>query len=148
MATVSNCKWPRIVTHLLISAVWLVSVASPGIAAGDAGSGNIGFLKDAPITRFKGADLEMFQSNLKGALEQTADGDIRRWENPKTGSFGEVAIISSFMHDDKRCRRTRISNRARGYAEAKTDAVFCRQADGQWKVLPPSKQPADKPAGK
>ena len=146
MTTAPDRTRQRIVIRLLVAAVWVAAVASSGIASGS----NLGFLKDAPITRFKGADLEMFQSNLNAALEQNADGSNRRWENPKTGSSGEVAVVKSFVHDNKRCRRARISNRARGYAEAETDAVFCKETDGQWKVLPPSKpptaDPVDKPA--
>jgi hypothetical protein len=148
MTTAPDRRRQRIVTRLLVAAVWLAAVTSPGIAAGS----NLGFLKDAPITRFTGPDLEMFQSNLTAALEQNADGSHRRWDNPNTGSSGQIAVINSFAHDSKRCRRVRISNRARGYAEAKTDAVFCQETDGQWKLLPPSKpptaDPVDKPANK
>ncbi|HCU53853.1 MAG TPA: hypothetical protein DIC36_06105 [Gammaproteobacteria bacterium] len=107
---------------------------------------NLGFLKDAPITRFTGADLELYESTLHDALDHTADADVRRWNNPDTGSSGEIAVINSFKQNDRRCRRTRISNRARGYAEAKTDAVFCKEANGKWKLLSPSKQPPAKPA--
>lgn len=141
MTTASDCSLQRTVTRMLVAALWLAAVASPGIAR----SSNLGFLKDAPITRFTGPDLEMFQSNLTAALEQNADGSSRRWDNPKTGSSGQIAVINSFVHDGQRCRRTRISNRAHGYAEAQTDAVFCKNADGQWKMLPPPKRP---PAGK
>jgi surface antigen len=139
--TASDRSRPRIAARLLVAAFWLATIAGPGTASGS----NLGFLKDAPITRFRGADLEMFQSNLNTALEQNADGDTRRWENPDTGSSGEVVIVGSFAHDGERCRHVRISNRARGYAEAITDAVFCKQADGQWKMLPQPKRP---PAGK
>jgi hypothetical protein len=139
----------RGIVRLLVTAVWLAGATVPVSVVG---SGNLSFLKDAPITRFKGPDLEMFQSNLNDALEQNADGDIRRWENPNTGSSGEIEVIKSIARDSKRCRSVRISNRARGYAEAKTDAVFCRETDGQWKLLPPSKpptaDPVDKPADK
>lgn len=148
MTTVSDRKRPRLATRLLVAAVWLAAVAGPGTTSGS----NLGFLKDAPITRFTGPDLELFQSHLTAALEQNADGSQRRWDNPNTGSSGEITVIKSFAQDNKRCRRTRISNRARGYAEGKTDAVFCKEADGQWKLLPPSKpptaEPVDKPANK
>jgi hypothetical protein len=100
---------------------------------------NLGFLKDAPITRFTGPDLELFNSNLRQALDQTADGDVHRWSNPQSGSAGEIALIRSYDQDGTRCRRTRISNQARGYSEAKTDAVFCKQPDGSWKVRTPSR---------
>lgn len=147
MTTAPDRRRQRIVTRLLVAAVWLVTVASPDIAAGS----NLGFLRDAPITRFTGPDLEMFQSNLTAALEQNADGSTRRWENPNTGSSGQIAVINSFVQDSKRCRRTRISNRARGYAEAQTDAVFCKDADGRWVMSQPKRPPAgstDKPADK
>lgn len=138
----------RAVAGTLLAAVWLAGAAVPASAAGS--GGNIGFLKDAPLTRFTGPDREMFRKNLNAALEQNADGDVRRWQNPDTGSSGEIELVRSFTQDSKRCRGVRISNRARGYAEAKTDAIFCRETDGRWKALPPSKpapaKPGDKPA--
>jgi surface antigen len=115
-------------------AFWLLWTVIPGAVL----ASNLGFLKDAPITRFTGPDLALYETNLTQALTQTADGDVRRWANPETGSGGEIALIKTFEQDGKRCRRTRITNRARGYAEATTDAVFCREADGKWKVLAPS----------
>ena len=145
MTTASDCSLQRTVTRLLVAALWLAAVASPGIAR----SSNLGFLKDAPITRFTGPDLELFQSNLTAALEQNADGSTRRWENPNTGSAGQIAVINSFAQDSKRCRRTRISNRARGYAEAQTDAVFCKEANGRWVMSQPKRPPdgsTNKPA--
>ena len=120
----------------VLAAVILLAGATISVLAT---ASNLGFLKDAPLTRFTGPDLEMFQSNLNHALEQYPDGDIRQWENPNTGSSGEIAVVKSFTHDGKRCRRARISNRARGYAEAKTDAVFCKETDNLWKLLPPTK---------
>lgn len=123
----------------------LVVFAALTLAAGtcDAattGGGNLGFLKDAPITRFKGADLKMFQSNLVDALEQDADGGTRRWTNAKTGSSGEITVLKTFTQDNKHCRSTRIMNRAQGYTEARTDSVFCKEADGRWTVLVPAKK--------
>jgi len=147
MTTASESSLQLTVTRMLVAALWLATVTSSGIVSGS----NLGFLKDAPITRFTGPDLEMFQSNLTAALEQNADGRTRRWENPKTGSAGQIAVISSFAQDSKRCRRTRISNRARGYAEAQTDAVFCKEADGRWVMSQPKRPPSgstDKPADK
>lgn len=138
----------RAVAGTLLAAVWLAAAAVPGIVA--ASGGNIGFLEDAPLTRFTGPDREMFQKNLKAALEQGADGEVRRWQNPDTGSAGEIELVRSFTEDGKRCRGVRISNRARGYAEARTDTVLCRETDGRWKLLPPSRpapaKPDDKPA--
>lgn len=133
----------RGVAGALLAAIWLAGAAAPGIVA--ASGGNIGFLEDAPLTRFTGPDREMFGKNLNTALEQNADGEVRRWQNPDTGSAGEIELVRSFTQDSKRCRGVRISNRARGYAEARTDAVFCRETDGRWKVLLPSKAAPAKP---
>jgi hypothetical protein len=140
----NDCGAVLSVARVLAATVWLAGVTVPGIG----NASNLGFLKDAPMTRFTGPDLEMFQSNLNHALEQTADGDTHRWENSSTGSSGEVVMVRSFARDSQRCRRTRIINRARGYAEAKTDVVFCRETSGQWKLLPPSKQPTADPTDK
>lgn len=126
----------RAMTGAALAAVWLAGMTLP-VVAGTSG-GNIGFLKDAPLTRFTGPDLKLFQQNLRAALEQNADGEVHRWQNPDTGSAGDIELVRSFAREGKRCRAVRISNRARGYAEAKTDAVFCRQASGEWKTQSPS----------
>jgi surface antigen len=133
----------------------LAAIALLAILAGGSGTllatGNIGFLRDAPMTRFKGADLEMFQANLAEALEKDADGGVRRWENAKSGSSGEIAIVKSFTYDNKPCRNTRITNRARGYAEATTRSVFCKDAKGRWRTDTKAKPAASgsrTPAGK
>lgn len=145
--TGQNCDRIRGVASAMLAAVWLAGLAVPDVVV--AAGGNIGFFKEAPLTRFRGPDLEMFQKNLNAALEQNADGDVRGWQNPDTGSSGEIELVRTFTRDSKRCRTVRISNRTRGYAEAKTDAAFCRETDGQWKALPPSKpapaKPGDKP---
>ncbi len=130
-----DCGMGRSIVRVLAATVWLAGITIPGIGI----ASNLGFLKDAPITRFTGQDLEIFQSTLYDTLDQNADGSTRHWENPKTGSAGEIVVVKSIAQDSQRCRRVRISNRARGYAEAKTDAVFCKEADGQWKVSSPSK---------
>lgn len=132
----------------------LAAMALLVILAGGSGilqaTGNIGFLRDAPLTRFKGADLEMFQANLAEALEKDADGGVRRWENPKSGSSGEIAVLKSFTYDNKPCRHARITNRARGYAEATTRSVLCKDADGRWRTDTRAKPATDTgvPAGK
>jgi surface antigen len=127
---------------LLAAMALAAAVPGANAASGAASGGNIGFLKDAPLTRFTGADLEMFRQNLNAALEQNADGEVRRWQNADTGSAGEIELVGSFTRDGKRCRTVWISNRARGYAEARTDAVFCRGTDGAWKTSPPPKPAA------
>jgi len=117
----------------------------PGTAAA---FNNIGFMKDAPLTHFSGPDLALFESNTVEALNHTADGDVRRWQNPKTGSSGEIGVVKSLDRDGKRCRQTRVTNRARGYAESTFDLLFCREADGTWKVATPATPAAKPPAGK
>lgn len=138
MTSAMNRGLPRTGARMLVAAVWLAAVVFPGMASGS----NLGFLKDAPITRFTGTDLELFQSNLTAALEQNADGDTRHWENPNTGSSGQITVVNNVAHDGKRCRRTRISNRARGHAETQTDVVFCKEADGRWVLSEPKRSPA------
>lgn len=114
--------------------------------------GNLGFLKDAPITRFNDEDRELFQANLTEALETDAEGNVRRWDNPKTGSSGEIAILKRFTYADKPCRNLRFTNRTHDYPDATTQTVMCKESDGKWRVDTKSKPPAaadsQKPADK
>ena len=136
-----------------LATIALLTVFSGATCTGAlAFGGNLGFLKDAPITRFNDEDREMFQTNLTEALETDAGGHVRRWDNPKTGSSGEIAILKRFTHADKPCRNVRWTNRTRNYPDATTQTVMCKESDGQWRVDTKSKPPAavdpQKPTGK
>ena len=137
----------------LLAAMALLAIFSGAISTGAlAFGGNLGFLKDAPITRFNDEDREMFQANLTEALETDAEGNVRRWDNPKTGSSGEIAILKRFTYANKPCRNVRWTNRTRNYPDATTQTVMCKESDGQWRVDTQSKSPAavdpQKPADK
>jgi surface antigen len=131
--------------HARIYAIRLTIAATALVALTHSAStiavGNIGFLKDTPLTRFSGPDQALLETNVTEALNSTADGEVRHWQNPNTGSSGEIAILKSLDQQGKRCRQTRITNRARGYSEAKTDFLFCLEPDGRWKVASPAKEP-------
>lgn len=126
-----------------MAAIALVAIFSGATCTGAlAFGGNLGFLKDAPVTRFNDEDRELFQTNLTEALETDAEGNVRRWDNPKTGSSGEIAILKRFTYENKLCRNIRFTNRTRGHPDATTQTVMCKESDGQWRVDPQSKPPA------
>ena len=138
---------PRLLTAMVLL-TFFGSVTTGALAFG----GNLGFLKDAPITRFNDEDREMFQTNLTEALEKDAEGNVRKWENPKSGSSGDIAILKRFTYDNKPCREVRFTNRVRGYTDATSKTVMCKESEGKWQVNAQLKPPAatnpQKPANK
>jgi surface antigen len=121
----------QLTTSLLLAALCL-TLSAESRAAG----GNLGFLKDAPITRFQGADHQLFESNTYTALDDNADGATRSWNNPKTGSSGHITILQTFEDKGRHCRSTQIVNQTRDTAAATNHFDFCKQADGRWVVAP------------
>lgn len=92
---------------------------------------NLQFLRDAPVAKMTKDDLALFQSNLRAALDQNADGSTRRWENPATGASGTLTPVSTYEQDGATCRRLEIVNTVQGITGRSTFNM-CRQADGTW----------------
>ncbi|MCB1752469.1 MAG: hypothetical protein KDI74_12170 [Gammaproteobacteria bacterium] len=113
----------------LVGVVALVCVVAPACA------GNVLFLKNSAISKMNDADLDLFRSTARNALDYTADGESRRWENTETGAKGVFTPLSTFDRDGALCRRLETFNEVGGVA-GRAVFDFCRQADGTWKVPP------------
>lgn len=100
-------------------------------------AGNVTFLKDSAIAKMTDQDLEMLRSAARNALDYTADGQSRRWENDATGATGIVTPISTSEEGGAVCRQLELFNDAKGFS-GRTVFTFCRQPDGTWKVPPSS----------
>ncbi len=110
----------------------LLAVGAPAHAS------NLQFLRDAPVAKMTKEDLALFQSSLRAALDQNADGSTRRWENPATGASGTLTPVSTFEQDGARCRRLEIVNTVQGVTGRSTFNM-CRQADGTWVSAAPER---------
>ena len=57
--------------------------ASPVVAA----QNWVGLLKNTPAERFDEEDLRIFMDTGRKALNEAADNETLRWDNPKTSAF-------------------------------------------------------------
>ena len=92
---------------------------------------NVLFMKDAPYAHFTEDDHAIFNETLNDTLSHAAEGEIRKWSNPKTRANGEMTPLKSFERDGRSCRTLSIKNKAKGLTgSAKYN--FCKQDTGKW----------------
>jgi surface antigen len=89
------------------------------------------------------------EQTIEAALAEAADGETRPWENPATGSSGEVTPLETYRRDDLTCRRARVVNQAPRATDTAKGSVldFCR-IDGVWKIadVPRPRGPSTPPS--
>jgi surface antigen len=112
----------------LIAGFFLASVA---IWPASMWAFNSSFLRQAPLAYFTDDDWSMFKEALYKALNANADGVAGRWNNPSSGSSGEVTPLNTREVNGMTCRETRLINRAQGVSAA-GDYLLCKAADGEW----------------
>jgi surface antigen len=103
-----------------------------GVMASAYGS-NLRFLEDSAVSKMTDADTEVLRSAMRKALDDTPDGQSRRWENPATGARGVLTPLDTFDLDGVTCRKLELSNEIGGVS-GRSVFDFCRQADGTWKI--------------
>jgi len=91
------------------------------------------FLDQAPMRFFTNEDMNLFQTTVDQALDETAAGDSRQWANTTSGSAGEIRVVNDFTENDLSCRRLSITNRTK-QTEGRSVVETCK-VDGVWKVL-------------
>ncbi len=92
-----------------------------------------GFLEQAPMRYFNAEDSARMSANIEAVLADPTDNRSRSWHNDATGNRGSAEALRSFEHQEMKCRRLRVDNRAKGIEE-QTTAELC-QVEGVWKVL-------------
>ena len=114
-------------TLRLLMLVSLVCATAPILA------GNVKFLKDSALSKMSNEDMEILRAAARNALDYTADGQPRRWENQQTGASGILTPLDTSEQDGTSCRRLEIFNDVRGET-GRSVFEFCRQPDGTWRI--------------
>jgi hypothetical protein len=117
---------------LFMPGILLVMLLS--LYAFNASAINLMFLsKEAPARKFSDADWQYLNDAIEHSLANVEDGTSYRWNNPASPAFGLIEILETLSRDGMPCRRMRLTN---FYDELKgvTEFIFCKQADGEWKV--------------
>lgn len=93
------------------------------------------WLDTSPVRFFTDADWEILRSTARKTLDNGADGTEASWSNPDTDASGSIKVLSTYQENGLRCRKTQITNQARGLAGS---GIFrlCKVADGTWKISP------------
>ena len=95
-----------------------------------------GVLKNTPAELFNDDDQRLFLDATKKALNDTPVGETVKWENPKTGSHGELKVLKTFTWKDHPCRQIRVNNEA-GDRKGSSSPNLCRIED-KWRIVSPS----------
>lgn len=115
--------------HLVCAAALLaLTTAGSGFAS------NFAFLDAAPIRNFTEADVQMFQSAVWDALDNSADGNITAWRNPETDASGRLKPLKTYQARGTTCRRLQIANKANNL-KSNVAFNFCKQPDNSWQVV-------------
>jgi len=92
---------------------------------------NTAFLRDTPVAYFSDKDWTLFTDTLNRALNDGEDGVMSRWENPSTGSKGEITPLDRRETNGMMCRNTRVVTSSQGLT-ARSEYLMCKAADGEW----------------
>ncbi len=103
---------------------------------------NWNFLEFGAVNYFTDEDLEIFQQAIHDSLESVRDGEVKQWDNARSGAFGTLKPLSSYQAHGAPCRQMEIVNNVK-QVSGTSRFDFCRQADGEWKIAPRSAKPAE-----
>jgi surface antigen len=115
----------------------VIFLASAALGPATAWAFNTSFLRDAPLAYFTDKDWSLFKDTLDRALNGGGDGATSRWDNPSSGSSGEVTPLDTRQVDGMTCRNTRIVTSAQGLT-ARGEYQLCKAADGEWTLGGPT----------
>jgi putative intracellular protease/amidase len=124
----------------------LLTLLVLGVCAGPAALAqtNLGDLRDAPSGKFTPEDFDLLWAAVDEVSRGKKVGDVKKWENPATGSGGAIKLLNVFITaDGKDCRRLRIDNHAKSL-KGSTKQIVCAGAEGKW-ILDAEARPAPKP---
>jgi surface antigen len=93
----------------------------------------IGLLKNTPAEFFDDEDLRIFLDTGRKALEEAADNEPQKWENPKTGHRGEITVLKRFESKGRPCKEVRVRNEARG-RKSDNRTTLCK-IDERWRLV-------------
>lgn len=119
--------------RLLITASLAIALAAAGFSAHALNPTPL--LKGGPGEKFNERDNELFMQTFESALQETAAGPAKKWENPDTKSNGSIRVVEVYEEKGMPCKRLRIENHAKG-RNAAGNWYVCQNADKQWMFAP------------
>ena len=95
-------------------------------------SANVAFLYDTPAQYFNTQDWKMLETTADYALNKLPNGNIAKWQNPKTGNSGLLEPLNTIQKYGTTCRALQITNYAK-YRKDQYVFMFCKFKTG-WKI--------------
>jgi len=123
----------RIVAHVAMRVRAVSLLLALCAFAAPASAQWVGILKNTPAERFDDTDLRLFLDAGRRVLNEAADKETVRWENPETGSRGELTVLKSFPWKGNSCREIRVYNEAAGSKGSSVQSL-CR-IEGKWRLV-------------
>jgi surface antigen len=117
-------RWARLGGVVLLLALW----------AGPAAAQNTLFLEDSALSAFDDADIALLMGAIDHALK-ARDGEVVRWENPRSGAKGSVEPGAGFERDGRACRPLQLAHGNKG-RQGGGRWTYCRRPDGSWELMP------------
>jgi len=121
----------RIPVRRLLGTAVLMLACAPALA-----QNWIGLLKDTPAERFDDEDIKLFLDASRKALTEARAGEAVAWQNPASGSRGELKVLKTFDWQAHPCRQLRVTSETID-RKGSTVLNLC-EVQGKWKVLSPS----------
>jgi len=121
---------------------WLTGLAIAALLTSTATAQNIGFLNKGPLAYLNDTEKTLLTEALKQALDNSADGENVKWENPATGHKGRIEVIDTHQDYGTTCRTLLIHTYASG-REGGGVYRLCQADDDSWRFAPrrSNKQP-------
>ena len=124
----------EVLMRLLITTV-LAAVCTLGSFAA-AAQNWVGLLKNTPAEHFNEEDLKLFLDASRKALNEAPAGETVKWQNPLSGSGGDLKVLKVFNWHDYPCRQIRVTSYT--VDRKGNNTLNLCQVTGKWKLLSPS----------
>ena len=101
------------------------------VTACTAFAANLGFLRDAPITRLSEEELATYRAFVIKTLDEDPDGKTVVWKAPKTRFTSKLTLDKSFVDSGRRCRTVKITSETDD-RQMTGSHMFCKVSNGDW----------------
>lgn len=100
-----------------------------------AGTSNLGFLNNTPISYLKQTDIASLRKAIYSTLDSKRDGETSAWNNQGLGNSvaidADLTPEQTMTEDQRTCRRLSVMLRAKGQS-MNLHPQFCRKGEGKW----------------